>query len=308
MKGLREHIVASLINHLNLKKAKYLILRDYEDFPIINGNDIDILIEHGALKTVFDFLKNLSKSNNYFLMIGKYTNSSLKAEIMDLDNNEIFGVHANSHIIFKKINQNKRLQFYSLLNLSSQIIELNGYQIPILMEAEELKIHEIRFNSSKQQKHKDKLEKFKGRNLNYKNLMLINKKTSSQFITFIIIILSKLQPNNKPNPKFLTFSGPDGSGKTTAFDSIVELLENHNVKYTSNKHLHVVTWLLIKQTQEDKNKTESKQNFSTTKTRTRDRDNGNPLWRIRRKIGLIIKLLDLVIFGRLFIAYNSFRG
>lgn len=110
------------------------------------------------------------------------------------------------------------------------------------------------------------------------------------------------------------FSGPDGSGKTTNVLELAALLCTLDVKFYRFRSRHVVTEHVIAVLQRFKahlrgervrSKDETQLALDTT---PRDRDTGRIGWRIRRSVGLLAGLLDIIIAGRFRLLASRLRG
>jgi len=109
--------------------------------------------------------------------------------------------------------------------------------------------------------------------------------------------------------KIVYFSGPDGAGKTTTILWAIEYLEKLNVKYCRTKNLQL--WMLYFLNARY-SKVEAVSATQVVKDEDldliRDRSTGKFSWHLRRRIGLIVGLMEISLVGRFFLMCKSLTG
>jgi hypothetical protein len=109
--------------------------------------------------------------------------------------------------------------------------------------------------------------------------------------------------------KIIYFSGPDGSGKTTTFLNVRDQLQKDGHSVFSLRTLQVGRLKMMMHNKKNKDFSGDnslgnigRRGYSDLK---RDRNDGTLKYKIRRYIGLLVALVDIIIFGRIYITSLS---
>jgi len=131
----------------------------------------------------------------------------------------------------------------------------------------------------------------------------------SEYVGIHLRVVMDLLRSRNSAPPLVYLSGPDGAGKTTLHRRLLSLMEVMGVRYVSFKTVHfAVAFCTGVLRRKVPSATMRRGHTSSTMdpcdagpaiSPERDRDTGQPRWRIRRHIGLLVALLDAVIIGRL---------
>lgn len=254
-----EHI-SNIIGFLN-KKADYAVLRNFEGLPDNNkSRDIDIIITKKSYKTIKHELVELIDKSGWRIITYLYSDRLItyvcarldedKTEIVQWDffiNTSVFGIllmNAEEFLVNKKFNG-----FLYYVDIECQFLDKYlynravGTQYPKKYQAtrekaELLPIVEKKIKSLYGIDTVKECDKISG-----KKLLLTAIKTNLQqhpgkFLANLVCFLWTFWGNYiRSNTGFsVGFTGPDGSGKTTVIDQILERLAP--VFRTAHKYYH----------------------------------------------------------------------
>ena len=254
-----EHI-SNIIGFLN-KKADYAVLRNFEGLPDNNkSRDIDIIITKKSYKTIKQELVELIDKSGWRIITYLYSDRLItyvcarldedKTEIVQWDffiNTSVFGIllmNAEEFLVNKKFNG-----FLYYVDIECQFLDKYlynravGTQYPKKYQAtrekaELLPIVEKKIKSLYGIDTVKECDKISG-----KKLLLTAIKTNLQqhpgkFLANLVCFLWTFWGNYiRSNTGFsVGFTGPDGSGKTTVIDQILERLAP--VFRTAHKYYH----------------------------------------------------------------------
>lgn len=254
-----EHI-SNIIGFLN-KKADYAVLRNFEGLPDNNkSRDIDIIITKKSYKTIKQELVELIDKSGWRIITYLYSDRLItyvcarqeggETEIVQWDffiNTSVFGIllmDAEEFLVSKKFNG-----FLYYVDIECQFLDKYLYNRAVGAQypekyratrdkAEHLPIVEKKIKSLYGINTVKECDKISG-----KKLLLTAIKTNLQqhpckFLTNLVCFLWTFGGNYvRSNTGFsVGFTGPDGSGKTTVIDLILERLAP--VFRTAHKYYH----------------------------------------------------------------------
>lgn len=254
-----EHI-SNIIGFLN-KKADYAVLRNFEGLPDNNkSRDIDIIITKKSYKTIKQELVELIDKSGWRIITYLYSDRLItyvcarqdedKTEIVQWDffiNTSVFGIllmDANEFLVNKKFNG-----FLYYVDVECQFLDKYLYNRAVGAQYPE-KYRATREKAEHSPIVEKKIKSLYGVNtvkecdkINGKKLLLTAIKTNLQqhpgkFLANLVCFLWTFWGNYvRSNTGFsVGFTGPDGSGKTTVIDQILERLAP--VFRTAHKYYH----------------------------------------------------------------------
>lgn len=254
-----EHI-SNIIGFLN-KKADYAVLRNFEGLPNNNkSRDIDIIITKKSYKTIKQELVELIDKSGWRIITYLYSDRLItyvcarqdedKTEIVQWDffiNTSVFGIllmDAEEFLVNKKFNG-----FLYYVDIECQFLDKYLYNRAVGAQYPE------KYRATREKaEHSPIVEK------KIKSLYGINTVKECDKISGKMLLLTAIKTNLQQHPgKFLAnlvcflwtfwgnyirsntgfsvgFTGPDGSGKTTVIDQILERLAS--VFRTAHKYYH----------------------------------------------------------------------
>ena len=242
-----EHI-SNIIGFLN-KKADYAVLRNFEGLPDNNkSRDIDIIITKKSYKTIKQELVELIDKSGWRIITYLYSDRLItyvcarqaedKTEIVQWDffiNTSVFGIllmDADEFLVNKKFNG-----FLYYVDIECQFLDKYLYNRAVGAQYPE-KYRATRAKAEHSPIVEKKIKLLYGVNtvkecdkISSKKLLLTAIKTNlqqhpSKFLANLICFLWTFCGNYiRSNTGFsVGFTGPDGSGKTTVIDQILERL------------------------------------------------------------------------------------
>lgn len=254
-----EHI-SNIIGFLN-KKADYAVLRNFEGLPDNNkSRDIDIIITKKSYKTIKQELVELIDKSGWRIITYLYSDRLItyvcarqdedKTEIVQWDffiNTSVFGIllmDADEFLVHKKFNG-----FLYYVDVECQFLDKYLYNRAVGAQYPE-KYRATREKAEHSPIVEKKIKSLYGINttkecdkISGKKLLLTAIKTNLQqhpgkFLANLVCFLWTFWGNYiRSNTGFsVGFTGPDGSGKTTVIDQILERLAP--VFRTAHKYYH----------------------------------------------------------------------
>lgn len=252
--------ISNVIGFLN-EKADYAVLRNFEGLPDNNkSRDIDIIITKGSYRKIKRELVNLIDKSGWKIITYLYSDRLItyvcarqdgdETEIVQWDffiNTSVFGIllmDADEFLVNRKFNG-----FLYYVDVECQFLDKYlynravGSQYPekyrdTKIKAEDSPIVKAKLKSLYGIDNVEKCDKVSGKKLLFAAICSNLKKHPWRFITNIFCFLWTFFCNYLcSNTGFsVGFTGPDGSGKTTVIDMILERLAP--VFKTAHKYYH----------------------------------------------------------------------
>ncbi|CDB99052.1 thymidylate kinase [Bacteroides sp. CAG:443] len=260
MSNLAAEHIANIIGLLN-SKANYAVLRNFEGLPDHNkSRDIDIIITKKSYKKIKNELVNLIDRSGWKIVTYLYSDRLItyvcayqtgeKTEIVQWDffvNTSVFGIllmDADEFLVYKKFNG-----FLYYVDVECQFLDkylynrVVGSQYPekyraTREKAEHTTIVEQKIRSLFGSKTVALCDKINGKKLLWAAICWNLKCHPICFLGNLILFLWTFWGNYlRSNTGFsIGFTGPDGSGKTTIIDLLLERLAP--VFRTAHKYYH----------------------------------------------------------------------
>ncbi len=260
--------------NLNKNEINYVVLRHYEGLPYINfSKDVDILISSSDQADIETILKQIAKELNYQIIWNNNLDYLTGFVFVKLVENNIFSVKIDLFIGLKwhgcfYINQNY---------IFKKKVDYNGFKVPnkgheafimivyYLLYAKKIKqkYHELIYQNSKNYFDEFKLivqDNFSKKNSD-KIIDLITNKSLDKIVTIRKDIRNEIILKNFKEKLFfknyfthfkcevfdrrkmgtlISFSGPDGAGKSTLVKPFIDLLHDLGLSHTNIPH-HFLT-------------------------------------------------------------------
>ena len=273
------NILKEFFKQLNSESIKWFIVRGYEGLPDKNNSkDVDVIVEIGKEKKAAEILKKVFKVNGLeylhkdkFGHITCYIGMSLKKQ-MSIHIDLIEGYVSKGYEVFSFDELYKHVIKYNDLFVLDEymngvmllVYKIFGYKRPMLKDSY---IKEIKESFSKYEKEfKEIFDKLLGKELSKKIIEFIKNdnfeeilklepkftknikkytfykrplKTIKYKIEFYCQKINRIIFNYRKYAKTFSVMAPDGTGKTTFLDNLIESLNFYYVNNPKDNRFHV---------------------------------------------------------------------
>lgn len=334
-----KNIIVRILSLFEENDLDYVVLRNYENSFTDLNKDLDLLISSKHEKKIVSII--VKECAKYCTII--HTKKDHKRTVIFIlfnndnltqDHDSLFMFDLNKYITLKnksnkkgfgkkiKINDVQKAKYqlqtdklkFSILSPRAEAILLLNHYIGKKKSAYYKKINMFLLANG--------VNKLPNSNCNIEirntlNYLLIKQKDvvpiNQLFRNFMILVgYIKNRLFEFQNSRVIYFSGPDGSGKSTSYIFMMSVLDKMKIKYFPLRSLQIGMQYFYSLKNHSKKKNTGKTftnvgrlGYSDLK---RDRNTGKLAWKARRFIGLFIGLLDIIIFGRIFLFIKKVMG